>query len=79
VGRQLQQGLLNRTRAQLSGRAPAPHRKEPIMADIERSDAIKSAEEDRITTAIEQELSDDQLLQLAEGASSWGANCNHSC
>ena len=39
----------------------------------------KALEEERITTAIEQELTDDQLVQLAEGASSWGANCNKTC
>src|SRR5688572_30805150 len=39
----------------------------------------KDLEETRLTAAIEQELTDDQLVQLAEGASSWGANCNKSC
>lgn len=48
------------------------------MAEIDPQNA-KTAEEERITGDIEQELSDDQLVQLAEGASSWGANCNQSC
>ena len=49
------------------------------MADFNPQETAKTAEEDRITSAIEQELTDDQLVQLAEGASSWGANCNQSC
>jgi len=36
----------------------------------------KQDEEARITSAMEEELTDEQLVQLAEGASSWGANCN---
>ncbi|NLS27994.1 hypothetical protein S2M10_29970 [Sphingomonas sp. S2M10] len=49
------------------------------MADVNPQDIAKLAEEERITSAIEQELTDDQLVQLAEGASSWGANCNQNC
>jgi len=41
--------------------------------------SVKKDEEARITSAMEQELTDEQLVQLAEGASSWGANCNKSC
>lgn len=48
------------------------------MADLNQ-DIVKNAEEARITSEIEQELTDDQLVQLAEGASSWGANCNKAC
>jgi hypothetical protein len=35
--------------------------------------------EDELVDAMEQELTDEQLLQMAEGSSSWGANCNSSC
>ena len=49
------------------------------MADFNPQESAKSIEEDRITSAIEQELTDDQLVQLAEGASSRGANCNKAC
>lgn len=49
------------------------------MADLNPTNDAKAFEEDRITSAIEQELTDDQLVQLAEGASSWGANCNKAC
>jgi acyl CoA:acetate/3-ketoacid CoA transferase beta subunit len=41
--------------------------------------ATKQQEEEHITAAMEQELTDEQLVQLAEGASSWGANCNSNC
>src|SRR4051812_1499735 len=37
---------------------------------------VKQAEEEQVTQAIEAELTDEQLTQLAEGASSWGAHCN---
>ena len=43
------------------------------------TEVAKLAEEARLTAAIEEELTDDQLVQLAEGASSWGANCNSNC
>lgn len=49
------------------------------MADFNQQESAKLIEEERITSAIEQELTDDQLVQLAEGASSWGANCNKNC
>lgn len=49
------------------------------MADFNSQETTKIVEEERITSAIEQELTDDQLVQLAEGASSWGANCNKAC
>jgi len=39
----------------------------------------KQEQEARLTEAMEAELTDEQLLQLAEGSSSWGANCNKSC
>jgi hypothetical protein len=35
--------------------------------------------EDEVIDAIEQELTDEQLLQMAEGSCSWGANCNSNC
>lgn len=43
------------------------------------ANTAKALEEERMNAAMEQELSDDQLVQLAEGASSWGANCNKAC
>jgi hypothetical protein len=50
------------------------------MADLESKKVVtKKDEEARITSTMEQELTDEQLVQLAEGASSWGANCNKSC
>jgi hypothetical protein len=39
----------------------------------------KQQQEAELTASIESELTDEQLLQLAEGSSSWGANCNNSC
>ena len=42
-------------------------------------DAEKHEQETRLTEAMEAELNDEQLLQLAEGSSSWGANCNSNC
>jgi flavodoxin len=45
----------------------------------ETTGATKQEEEARITADMEQELTDEQLVQLAEGASSWGANCNKAC
>ena len=36
----------------------------------------KREQEAQLTEAMEKELTDDQLEQLAEGSSSWGANCN---
>lgn len=42
-------------------------------------DAEKREQETKLTEAMEAELNDEQLLQLAEGSSSWGANCNSSC
>jgi hypothetical protein len=39
----------------------------------------KQERETELTTAMEAELTDEQLLQLAEGSSSWGANCNSNC
>jgi hypothetical protein len=35
-----------------------------------------TSHEEQLTRAMEQELTDDQLLQMAEGGCSWGANCN---
>jgi len=43
------------------------------------SEEIKNQHEVELTEAIEKELTDEQLLQLAEGSSSWGAQCNSSC
>jgi hypothetical protein len=36
----------------------------------------QQVEEDQLTKTIEAELTDEQLTQLAEGSSSWGAHCN---
>lgn len=32
-----------------------------------------------LESALGEELTDEQLLQMAEGSCSWGANCNKSC
>lgn len=40
---------------------------------------LKQEQEEQISSDIEQELTDEQLVQLAEGSSSWGANCNKAC
>jgi len=37
---------------------------------------IRREQEAPITEAIEKELTDEQLLQLAEGSCTWGANCS---
>jgi len=34
--------------------------------------------EEELTNEMEQELTDEQLLQMSEGSCSWGANCNRS-
>lgn len=51
------------------------------MAEIKdvKLDAEKQEKETQLTAAMESELTDEQLLQLAEGSSSWGANCNSNC
>jgi hypothetical protein len=51
------------------------------MAEIKDivSSTEKQEQETQLTAAMEGELTDEQLLQLAEGSSSWGANCNKSC
>ena len=42
---------------------------------------IKNRHEAKLTESIERELTDEQLVQLAEGDSSWGCNCdtNEGC
>ena len=42
----------------------------------EKLPETKQQKEVQLTEAMETELTDDQLEQLAEGSSSWGANCN---
>jgi hypothetical protein len=37
---------------------------------------VREQHEEVLQQTMESELSDEQLQQLAEGASSWGANCN---
>jgi hypothetical protein len=37
---------------------------------------IRKEEETKLTEAMEKELTDEQLLQLAEGSCTWGANCS---
>jgi hypothetical protein len=46
-----------------------------MSPDAKKTPAPQS-EEDQLTQTIESELTDEQLTQLAEGASSWGAHCN---
>jgi hypothetical protein len=41
--------------------------------------AAEKVEEANIDGAIGEELTDEQLLQMAEGSCSWGANCNKGC
>jgi hypothetical protein len=36
----------------------------------------RSAPEQELARSMEEELTDDQLLQMAEGGCSWGASCN---
>ncbi len=43
----------------------------------ERLAEIRQQHEAQLTESMEKELTDDQLEQLAEGSSSWGANCNN--
>jgi hypothetical protein len=38
-----------------------------------------NSEEANIDLALGEELTDEQLLQMAEGSCSWGANCNKGC
>ncbi len=37
---------------------------------------MKAKLEETLNGSIEAELTDDQLVELAEGSSSWGAHCN---
>jgi hypothetical protein len=37
--------------------------------------ALRALHEEELDRTISEELTDDQLQQLAEGASSWGASC----
>jgi hypothetical protein len=39
----------------------------------------KQQQETQLMDTMGQELSDEQLEQLAEGSCSWGANCNSGC
>jgi hypothetical protein len=39
-------------------------------------DEIRHRQNEAIEETMQADLSDEQLQQLAEGASSWGANCN---
>lgn len=39
----------------------------------------KQQHEVQLMETMGQELSDEQLQQLAEGSCSWGANCNSGC
>lgn len=48
------------------------------MADYVNVD-VREIHETEINRSIEQELTDEQLQQLAEGSCSWGANCNKGC
>lgn len=43
-----------------------------------KSDVLETNEEE-LVDAMEHELTDEQLLQMAEGSCSWGANCNKDC
>jgi len=43
------------------------------IADVART------EEESIDLALGEELTDEQLLQMAEGSCSWGASCNRGC
>jgi hypothetical protein len=45
---------------------------------MEDLSGIRELHESQLNRAIEQELTDEQLQQLAEGSCSWGANCNSS-
>lgn len=40
---------------------------------------VERVEEANIGLALGEELTDEQLLQMAEGSCSWGANCNRGC
>ncbi len=42
---------------------------------LEKHDEVQQQEEQETTPSAEQELTDEQLLQMAEGSCSWGANC----
>jgi len=49
------------------------------MSDVKQENESQKPGEEELTSAMEQELTDEQLLQMAEGSCSWGANCNASC
>ena len=49
------------------------------MAMNETMTDARQKHEVELADSIERELTDDQLLQLAEGSDSWGTNCNTSC
>lgn len=47
--------------------------------EYETGKNLNSSHEEKIEQAIGEELTDEQLLQMAEGSCSWGANCNRGC
>ena len=47
----------------------------PKDTNVFAADA-KQDHEEELNHAIESELTDEQLVELAEGSSSWGAHCN---
>ncbi len=46
---------------------------------VQNETETKQMNEKELMEAMASELSDEQLQQLAEGMSSWGAGCNKGC
>lgn len=47
-----------------------------MREDNKVDESNKPDDEEEVTQEMEQELTDEQLLQMAEGSCTWGANCH---
>lgn len=50
-----------------------------VQSNTDAGTGVERIEEAEIDLMLGEELTDDQLLQMAEGSCSWGANCNKGC
>jgi hypothetical protein len=50
-----------------------------MARDEKIASEVKEQQEKKLTDTMGEELTDEQLEQLAEGSCSWGANCNSGC
>ena len=50
-----------------------------VQSNTRVDTGMERVEEAKIDLMLGEELTDEQLLQMAEGSCSWGANCNKGC